>query len=318
MSRLSIASLFAAGFAVVAWPSSNAQSTVAKSVSGIRTPAKSQTAQPAKSAAAGADTSLFGTWRVSRGVIAPWVPAKKRKDWDTKAWIGQTITFDAKHVAGPASLKCGDVHYEATSYAADALFQGALKEPVITAAKNLGFGKLPAAGTSLNCAAGLYEFHQLDATTEVVAINNVIWTMDRSPGALAAATTPAGVVQRFLEAHFVSDMRFNAARLASKSAVLTPTLVALTKKYFARPVPEGDAPDIDGDPFTNSQDYPTRFSVGAPTTAASSATVPVRFFDSSSASVVTYQLLLESGIWRIDDIRYDDGSTFRKLLGGAK
>ena len=317
MSRLPIASIFVAGFAITAWSGLNAQSTAPKSASGSSA-TKPQAVQPAKPAAARADTSLFGTWRVSRGVIAPWVPAKERKAWDAKAWIGQSITFDAKRMAGPSSLKCGDAHYEATSYPADALFQGGLQEPVKTAAKNLGFAKFPVAGTSLNCDAGLYEFHKLDATTELVAINNVIWTMDRSPGALAAATTPAGVVQRFLEAHFASDMGFDAPKLASKNASLTPALVALTKKYFAKPVPKGDVPDIDGDPFTNSQDYPTRFLVGAPTTSGTSANVRVRFFDSSSASIVTYQMVLESGIWRIDDVRYDGGSTLRALLGSPK
>ena len=313
MSRLPIGSLFFVGLAIVAWSELNAQASTAKA-----TPASSGAKPIASQAASRADTSLFGIWRVSRGVIAPWVPVKEKNAWDAKAWVGQSITFDAKRVAGPSSLKCGDAHYEATSYPADALFQGGLTETVKTAAKNLGFAKFPVAGTSLNCDAGLYEFHKLDATAELVAVNNVIWTLDRSPGALAVATTPAGVVQRFLEAHFANDMGFDAARLASKKAFLTPSLVALTKKYFAKPVPKGDAPDIEGDPFTNSQDYPTRFSVGAPITTGTSSSVRVRFFDTSSANVVTYQLQLGGAMWRIDDVRYDAGPTFRELLGAAR
>lgn len=53
------------------------------------------------------------------------------------------------------------------------------------------------------CARPRYE--QTAMPPEGVAIDNVIWTLDRSPGALAAATTPAGVVQRLLEAHFAFD-----------------------------------------------------------------------------------------------------------------
>lgn len=315
MSRLLIASSFLAGLAITSWRSLDAQPAASKLASAAARPSN---AQPAKPAVTRPDTSLFGTWRVTRGVIAPWVPTNERKAWDAKAWIGQRITFEAKRVAGPSSLKCGDARYEPTSLPAEALFQGGLKAPVKTAAQNLGFANFPVAGTSLDCEAGLYEFHKLDATAQLVAVSNVIWTLDRSPGALAAATTPAGVMQRFLEAHFAGDMGFDAATFAAKSAFMTPALVALTKKYFAKPVVKDEVPDINGDPFTDSQEYPTRFSVGAPTSAGKSASVRVRFSDAFSVKVLTYQLLLDGGVWRIDDVRYDGGPTFRGLLGGGK
>lgn len=275
---------------------------------------------PAQAGANRTDTSLHGVWRVSRGVLAPWVPATD-KGWNTKSWIGQSIRFEPNRVVGPESLRCsGVVSYEATNYPADALFQGGLPTPAakaVVAATNLGFAKLPAKGTSLNCDAGLFEFHQVDATTELVAINNVIWTLDRSPGALAEATTPSGVVQRFLEAHFAGDMGFDAAKVATKRQYLSSALFALMKKYFAKPVPNGDAPDIDGDPFTNSQDYPARFSVGTAVTTANSSTVRVKFSDAHSAQNVTYLLTKDAGTWRVDDVRYDDNSTLRAQLSGS-
>ena len=58
--------------------------------------------------------------------------------------------------------------------------------------------------------------------------------------------------------------------------------------------------------------------MSAPITAGTSASVRVRFSDTSSSSVVTYRLLLDGGVWRIDDVRYDAGPTFRNLLGAAK
>ncbi|MEP6835091.1 MAG: hypothetical protein ABJB74_17015 [Gemmatimonas sp.] len=342
MSRLPHAAIFVAGLATSLWPAVrvpafvsdvagnvqtasgkfdrfalqselNAQTTQAKTTSATATP---KTAQPSKLSTTRADTSLYGTWRVTRGVIAPWVPFKEQKELNAKEWVGQTITFDAKHVVGPSSLKCADAHYEATSYPADALFQGGLKAPVKTQAQNLGFAKFPVVGTSLNCTAGLYEFHKLDATTELVAINNVVWTLDRSPGAVADAASPAGFVQRFLEAHFSGDMGFDAAHMTAKAKFMTPSLMALSKTYFAKPVPKGDAPDIEGDPFTNSQDNPTRFSVGAASTVGPTATVGVKFYDAYTAKVVNYKLLQESGAWHIDDVNYDAGPTFRNLLSG--
>ncbi|MEO7997288.1 MAG: DUF3828 domain-containing protein [Gemmatimonadaceae bacterium] len=274
----------------------------------------------AQTASSRMDTSLHGTWRISIGVLAPWV-AKTDKGWDTKSWVGQTIRFEPNRVAGPGSLKCaGEVGYEATSFPADALFQGGLPAPVakaIAAAKDLGFAKLPAKGTSLNCDAGLFEFHQVDATAELVAINNVIWTLDRSPGALASATTPSGVVQRFLETHFAGDMGFDSASVASKRKYMSTSLTALSKKYFAKPVVKDEVPDIDGDPFTDSQEYPTRFSVGAGTTTANASTVRVKFSDAHSSKVVTYLLSMDAGTWRIDDVRYDGGPTLRALLAGS-
>lgn len=318
MSRLPIASLCLAGFAFAAWPNLNAQTAATKSATAARTPAKDTKAAPAKPTAGRPDTTLLGTWRVARGVIAPWVPVTEKRLWDAKAWIGQTITFDAKRVTGPSSLKCSNASYAATSFPAEALFQGGLKEPAKTAAQEVGFAKFPVIGTSLHCDVGLYEFHKLDATTELVAVSNVIWTLDRSPGALAAATTPAGVVQRFLESHFGGDMGFSAATVASRSAFMTPALLTLTRQYFAKPVVKDEVPDIDGDPFTDSQEYPTRFSVSAPATKGTSASVRVRFSDAFGAKTLTYQLLLNGGVWRIDDVRNDAGPTLRHLLAVPK
>lgn len=295
--------------------------TWAQAVSTKPTSAKQATAaKGAQSQSNRMDTSLHGVWRVSRGELAPWVPATD-KGWNTKSWIGQTIRFEPNRVVGPESLRCsGVVNYEATNYPADALFQGGLPTPAakaVLAATNLGFVKLPARGTSLNCDAGLFEFHQVDATTELVAINNVIWTLDRSPGALAEATTPSGVMQRFLEAHFAGDMGFDAATVAAKRQYLSTALFALMKKYFAKPVPKDEVPDIDGDPFTNSQDYPARFSVGAAATTANSSTVRVKFSDAHYTENVTFLLTKEGGAWRVDDVRYNDNSTLRTLLSGS-
>jgi hypothetical protein len=51
----------------------------------------------------------------------------------------------------------------------------------------------------------------------------------------------------------------------------------LSCSVFARPVPSDEAPVINGDPFTNSQEYPPGFTVGAVLRVGSRATVPVRF-----------------------------------------
>jgi hypothetical protein len=272
-----------------------------------------QTAATKAPARTKTDSSLLGTWRITRGVVAPWVPAANRK-LDTKGLIGQTVRFESTKVTGPSILTCSAPKYEATSVPAEGLFQGNLKAPAKDSAQALGFGKFPVAGTSLNCSTGLFEFHQPDANTQLMALNNVIWTLDKSPGAIAATTTPAGTLQRFLEAHFAGDMGFDLKSANGKEPYLTPSLMTAIRKYFAKPAPKNEAPLINGDPFTDSQEYPTRFSVGAPTTTGNAAHMRVRFSDAYSTKDVTFVMLVSAGVWRIDDVRYTHPTSLRAML----
>jgi len=259
---------------------------------------------------------LLGTWRVVRGAVAPWVTDKSHHP-DTSSWLGKTIQFEPTRVIGPDVLTCGTARYAATSVPAEGMFQGTFTKAATAEAMMVGVSKFPIAGTSLTCATGVFEFHFPDSTTALLAMSNAIWTLDRSPGARAAATAPDGVVQRFLEAHFARDMGFSKAALQPKAPFLTAGLTALTTRYFAVPANPNEAPDLNGDPFTNSQEYPTRFSVGTATTTATTANVRVRFSDALRVQTITYHLRRESGGWRIDDLRYEDGVTLRKQLGAA-
>ncbi|MBC8088711.1 MAG: DUF3828 domain-containing protein [Phycisphaerae bacterium] len=251
-----------------------------------------------------------------RGSVAPWVTDSTHHP-DTSTWIGKTIRFDAGRVTGPEALSCGAARYEPTSVPAEGMFQGTVTATATADAMRVGVSKFPIAGTSLTCDTGIFEFHFPDSTSALLAMSNAIWTLDRSPGARAEATAPAGVVQRFLEAHFARDMGFSKTALQPKSRFLTAGLNALTARYFAVPANPDEAPDINGDPFTNSQEYPTRFSVSAATVNAGAATVRVRFSDAMRVQTVMYQLRRENNLWRIDDLKYDDGLTLRKQLSAA-
>ena len=41
---------------------------------------------------------------------------------------------------------------------------------------------LPVAGVSLTCDRGIFEYHVADAQSILVALDNVIWTLNRSAG----------------------------------------------------------------------------------------------------------------------------------------
>jgi hypothetical protein len=273
---------------------------------------KGLAAKPAQTAT----NRLVGTWRVTRGMVAPWVTDKNYHP-DTSSWIGKTIRFDAARVTGPEALNCGNARYEATSVPAEGMFQGTLTKSASAEAMRVGVSKFPIAGTSLTCDTGIFEFHFPDSTSALLAMSNAIWTLDRSPGAMASATSPAGVVQRFLEAHFAREMGFSKIAMQRKMRFVTTSLYALMTRYFAMPANPNEAPVINGDPFTNSQEYPTRFSVEAVSGEGSPSTVRVRFSDAARVESVTYQLRRENNVWRIDDVKYRDGASLRAQLTAA-
>lgn len=289
---------------------------VATGIVGAALPGSALSAQARASRDAGA-SALIGTWRVVRGQVAPWVaPAESRPD--VREWLGQTVRVTARQVSGPRVLRCAAPKLEATRMPPEGLFQGGLPAPAAPAARALGFPVPPIAGVRLTCDAGLFEFHQPDAQTMLVAVDNVIWTLDKSPGATAADTTAAGVVQRFLEQHFASDMAYDTSALVAKREWLGDAFAAQLRQYLAMPVSPNEAPELDGDPFTDSQEYPTRFSVGAARVVGARATVPVRFSDGYRSYRVSYQLLRASGRWRIDDVSSQNGRSLRALLRSAK
>jgi hypothetical protein len=82
--------------------------------------------------------------------------------------------------------------------------------------------------------------------------------------------------------------------------------------------PLDEPPAINGDPFTNSQKYPSGFTVGAVLRAGSRATVAVRFDEGGRYKIVEYRLQLAGTTWRVDDLHYPDGATFRGLLKSVK
>jgi hypothetical protein len=260
------------------------------------------------------DADILGRWRFVRAVAAPWTVRGTPGKSDPRGWIGTTIQFHPDRVVGPGVLSCGRADYTPTRGGADALFQGSLPAPAARAAELLGLTDARVAGTSLNCDAGLFEFHRADRNTMLVALDDVIWTLDRSPGAFAPASAPAGVVQRLLERHFAGDMGFDATTVREKRDWLSDGLRTHITRYFAKPRPSDEVPPIDGDPFTDSQEYPTRFSVANGVVRGSHASVTVRFADGHRVRPVVFILRRDRGAWRVDDLRYESGETLDAML----
>ncbi|MFN8581139.1 MAG: DUF3828 domain-containing protein [Gemmatimonadaceae bacterium] len=118
--------------------------------------------------------------------------------------------------------------------------------------------------------------------------------------------------------HFAHDMGFSRRSIARKRRFLSPSLARLVEVYFRRPVPKGDAPPIDGDPFTDTQEYPSSFRVGEAVSDTVTASVPVTMSVGAEQRTVRVMLKRAAGAWRVDDLAYEDGSTFRKLLRNTR
>ncbi|MEP6882591.1 MAG: hypothetical protein ABI866_11395 [Dokdonella sp.] len=256
---------------------------------------------------------LLREWRITRVVPAPWATGKYPQT-PLSTWVGKTIEFDAASVRGLGLLNCDQATIEKTSYAAEGLFQGNLPKPVATAAQQLGISDLPRPGIRLTCSTGVFEFHYADKDTMLLGLDNQIMTLSRSPGTLADATSPEGRMQQFLEVHFNDGMGFDTGHVDAYRDWFSKHLNAALAGYLAKPVVADEVPEINGDPFTDSQSYATRFYVGKAKVTGDRAEIPIRFSDAFTDHAIVYLLLRDKGSWQLDDVRYKEGDTLIGLV----
>ena len=129
-----------------------------------------------------------------------------------------------------------------------------------------------------------------------------------------AQQTPRATVQRLFADHFMHDMGFTRDTVARKRNWLTPGLNQEIDAYMRRPQPRDEPPVINGDPFTNTQEYPSAFQVGEAVMDAGKANVPVVMTIGPTRRTVRAQVVRHGSGWLVDDLIYEDGSTFRALL----
>ena len=142
-------------------------------------------------------------------------------------------------------------------------------------------------------------------------------------GAFAAAAKtaddPVAVVKAFYTFHFSHDMAFTEKGLAARAAWLAPDLTARCKAYFALPSSPDEVPEIDGDPFTDSQEYPTSFKVGKVLSTKDKTEIAVTFSGGGGPFHPMRVVLVKAdGAWRISDFLYESGPSFRALLEPEK
>jgi hypothetical protein len=257
-----------------------------------------------------------GRFRVSRGLVAPWVEASRPVP-ETQSLLGHEAGFGAERVTLPGFPACGNVVYDTSPRPPEGLFQGGLPAPAKDAAARLALTAAETPSVTLTCDLGVFDLHWATPDAMMMALDNVIWVFDRSPGALAPPDAPEAAVQRLLEAHFAGDMGFTPDTVARRRAHYSASLLAAIDAYFAHPHPQDEPPPINGDPITDSQEYPVLFSVGNARREGDTAIVPVRYDDGYRARRVQFVLRQEQDAWRIDDLRYEYDGTLREALSPA-
>jgi len=126
---------------------------------------------------------------------------------------------------------------------------------------------------------------------------------------------PESVANEFYKYHFSHDMAFTSEAIKKRSKWLTSDFLKACEAYFALPQNPDEAPDIEGDVFTGSQEYPDNFSLGTVRIDGMSAYIPIIFRwkeGNHTSGVVVLKTINEK--WFIDDVEFDGQDSIRKLL----
>ncbi len=247
-------------------------------------------------------------WQIGPPVVAPWADAADVSP--ATGLVNRRVRLSTSGIEAPAPLACGHPHYEYVVSPAEGLFQGLLPPPAEQGARRLGIVQLPVLTLRVTCASGVFDYHLVSEMKALLGLDNAIWPLVRRDD----KTTPEHVVVTLFQSHLTHDMAFTAVSVAQKHAFLTDGLRKAITAYFRRPMPQDAVPPIDGDPFTDTQEYPTRFAPGRASIAGRRALMPIRFGEGATSRVLHVQLLRFGQHWRVDNLRYADGSTLRGRL----
>ena len=136
---------------------------------------------------------------------------------------------------------------------------------------------------------------------------------------LADELSPKDVVAQLYQAHRSKHDPLDETQFLSRYFDAELLKLYLKDKREAK----GEVGRLDGDPLYNAQEIQiTNFSISAPkTTGGPSRTaiqtlVVVRFKNIGKSTRVEYVLGRTADGWKISNIRYDDGSSLKKILQG--
>lgn len=149
-----------------------------------------------------------------------------------------------------------------------------------------------------------------------------------SAGAQGARRAAAGAhareaVRSFLTFHLANDKGFTERNVRRRRRWLTPELYRLLlselRRESLRSRLSDEAPCVNGDPFTNSQEYPSSFRVGPARPLGGKVRVDVVLVwklgtGALDEKQIGMELSRRAGTWRIDNVLGRDGEDLVSLL----
>ncbi|MEW6127427.1 MAG: DUF3828 domain-containing protein [Acidobacteriota bacterium] len=114
-------------------------------------------------------------------------------------------------------------------------------------------------------------------------------------------------VKAFYAYHFAHKFDYSKRGLLQRRKWLDDTLYKLLVAEVSKPTKADEAPEMNGDPFTNSQEYPTTFRIGNTNESAAKATIQVIFIWKEQGKViderpVDVELVKNKNLWKIANI----------------
>ncbi len=120
------------------------------------------------------------------------------------------------------------------------------------------------------------------------------------------------MVRAFYAYHLKHDMGFSEAGLRARRRWLAPALFEALLAEARKPGSPDMVPKIDGDPFTDSQEYPTSFRLGAASRLRQGrGTIAVDVVLTAGAASRPARLVLApfDGTYRIANFHFPGGTT---------
>jgi hypothetical protein len=129
-----------------------------------------------------AKNPFFGKWQLTRAQVAPWWGGKGEEPIADPAFT--IVTFEPDKSSGPPIATCDKPQYSVSLVTPPSLFEGNLAD-AFTQARMLGFLDKDITVMSLHCEEGgadvSLDFPMLDDDTIMLGLDNVIYTLTRTP-----------------------------------------------------------------------------------------------------------------------------------------
>lgn len=125
--------------------------------------------------------------------------------------------------------------------------------------------------------------------------------------AKAKSADPVATVKAFYTFHFAHKFDYSQRGLVQRRKWLDDNLYNLLVAEMKKPVKKDEVPDLDGDPFTNSQEYPTTFRIGNTKESGTNASVEIIFIWKDNGKTVDERgveivLTKTQNVWKIANI----------------